>query len=271
MQKSPRFLVFAILPLSIVTIGIGGCGTDTTAGVEGESRSAPAQSDQSDQSAEASVAVEEDSSVARPSRASGELVLAGGCFWCMEAVFEQLRGVSDVVSGYAGGSAEDADYLSVANGLTGHAEAIRITYDPQTIDEQTLLKVFFIAHDPTQVNGQYPDIGPQYRSAVFYTSDGQKQRVEEMITQLDGSGRFDRKIATSLEPLKEFHAAEDYHQDYAKSNPDVPYVVVHSRPKAAKVCQVFPELIQELQGLRKPTEGKDNQDGGGRSPTSTSE
>lgn len=192
--------------------------------------------------------------------------LAGGCFWCLEAGFEQLRGVSDVVSGYAGGAEQNASYRLVASGLTQHAEAVRITYDPQVISEQTLLKVFFLAaHDPTQLNRQGPDIGRQYRSAVFYASDEQKQRVQKMIVELNASGRFEKKITTTLEPLEGFYPAEGYHQDYAKLNPDQPYIVVHSQPKAEKVCKSFPELIRQMDGPEKPAlkDSQTDQEGDG--------
>lgn len=175
-----------------------------------------------------------------------ELVLAGGCFWCVEVAFEQLTGVLEVVSGYAGGTAETADYQSVSSGRTNHAEAVRITYDPTVIEEETLLRVFFLAaHDPTQINRQYPDIGRQYRSAVFYTSEEQKRTVRQLISELDDSGQFEKPIATMLEPLDEFYVAEDYHQDYVKHHPREPYVVAYSLPKAAKVRKMFPELIRK--------------------------
>ena len=177
---------------------------------------------------------------------SAELVLAGGCFWCMEAAFEQLTGVTNVVSGYAGGTKETAVYETVCAGLTKHAEAIRITYDPRVIDRSTLLDVFFKgAHDPTQINRQYPDVGRQYRSAIFYADDEEKQAAKEVIDELNQSGEFDQPIATTLEPLEEFFLAEDYHQDYARLNPGQPYVVAHSLPKAAKVRKLYPELIRE--------------------------
>jgi methionine-S-sulfoxide reductase len=176
-----------------------------------------------------------------------QIVLAGGCFWCVEAAYEQLRGVSDVVPGYAGGTAETANYKAVCTGLTGHAEAVRITYDPTVIEAQTLLKVFFLAaHDPTQANGQFPDIGPQYRSAVFYADQKQKEMAEDLIRELDASGNFQKPIATTVEPLEKFYVAEDYHHDYAKNNPGDRYVLVNSLPKAAKVCRNFPELIRDI-------------------------
>lgn len=174
-----------------------------------------------------------------------EIVLAGGCFWCMEVAFDQLNGVLDVVSGYAGGTAETADYRTVSAGLTKHAEAIRISYDPEVISLKTLLDVFFTAaHDPTQINRQYPDVGRQYRSTVFFATAEEKQLAESMIADLNQSGQFPKKIATTLEPLTGFYMAEDYHQDYVKHHPDEPYVVAYSLPKAAKVRKAFPDLIR---------------------------
>lgn len=193
----------------------------------------------------AKVPAEQSSAVDREN-GTAHLVLAGGCFWCMEVAFDQLQGVTDVVSGYAGGTAETADYKTVSAGLTSHAESIRITYDPQVISEETLLRVFFTAaHDPTQVNRQYPDTGRQYRSTIFYNSDEQQQRAAAMIEQLNESGQFDKKIATTLEPLTEFYPAEDYHQDYVKHHPRDRYVVAYSLPKAAKVRKLFPDLIRK--------------------------
>ena len=163
-------------------------------------------------------------------------VFAGGCFWCTEAVFEQLKGVSEVVSGYAGGTPETAHYDAVSAGTTGHAEAIRITYDPAVISYDELLKLFFtVAHDPTQLNRQGNDIGPQYRSAVFYANDQEKAAVEKMIRQLQDDGSVKGKIVTTLEPLTEFHVAEKYHQDYARNNPRQPYIQHVAMPKVEKL------------------------------------
>jgi peptide-methionine (S)-S-oxide reductase len=254
MLKSASFAVLAVAFVSTVTIGLAGCSQATTADAQTEEKTVGTPA--GDSTRERPAAVTE-----KAANASRELVLAGGCFWCIEAGFEQLRGVTDVVSGYAGDSAENASYRMVAAGFTSHAEAIRITYDPQIISEETLLKVFFLAaHDPTQLNRQGPDVGRQYRSAVFYDSDEQQQRVEAMIVRLDASGRFEKKIATTVEPLQGFYAAEDYHQDYAKLNPDQPYVVVNSQPKAAKVCKNFPELIRQIEGLENLTGDKGARD-----------
>src|SRR3954471_3638885 len=152
------------------------------------------------------------------------VVLAGGCFWCTEAVFRQLRGVRSVVSGYAGGSAATANYRAVCGGDTGHAEAIEITYDPVKITYEQLLDVFFDAHDPTQLNRQGNDVGTQYRSAIFSASEEEKRIAEAKIRELTEKRAFPRPIVTKLEPLGEFYPAEDYHQDYARQNPEQPYI-----------------------------------------------
>ncbi len=172
-------------------------------------------------------------------------VLAGGCFWCTEAAFEQLDGVIDVESGYSGGAQETADYDSVCSGKTGHAETIRITYDPAKIGFDRLLDVFFDAHDPTQLNRQGNDVGTQYRSAIFYRDDEQKRAAEAKIKQLTEAQVFARPIVTTLEPLERFHSAEQYHQDYARRHPDEPYIQYHSLPKACQVREKHADLIRK--------------------------
>jgi len=171
-------------------------------------------------------------------------VLAGGCFWCTEAAFEQLAGVLDVTSGYMGGSRETANYRAVCGGDTGHAEAIRITYDPAVISYDLLLDVFFDAHDPTQLNRQGNDIGTQYRSAIFYADDEEKRAAEGKIAALNQKGVYARPIVTKLEPLGEFYLAEDYHQDYARLNPGQPYIQSVSIPKVCKVREKHAGLIR---------------------------
>lgn len=170
-------------------------------------------------------------------------VFAGGCFWCTEAAFEQLAGVLDVQSGYTGGAADTANYRRVCDGDTGHAEAIRITYDPQRISYDRLLDVFFDAHDPTQLNGQGADLGTQYRSAIFFASAGEKQAAEAKIKQLNAAKSFSRPIVTTLEPLQAFHPAEDYHQDYARHNPDQPYIQFHALPRACAIREKHADLM----------------------------
>jgi len=166
----------------------------------------------------------------------GRAVLAGGCFWCVEAVYKNLDGVSSVKSGYAGGSAETADYETVSTGTTDHAEAVEVLYDPNRISYGQILKVFFsIAHDPTQRDRQGPDTGRQYRSAIFYADDGQKRVAEAYIDQLNKARVFDAPIVTEVAPLEAFFEAETYHQDYAARNPLNPYIVVNAQPKVRKL------------------------------------
>jgi len=169
-------------------------------------------------------------------------VFAGGCFWCTEAVFEQLDGVTSVVSGYAGGTKDTADYRAVSSGQTRHAEVIQVTYEPSRITYGQLLKVFFtIAHDPTQLNRQGPDSGTQYRSAIFYQSEDEKRVAQSYIDQLTAAKLFAKPIVTTLEPLDAFYPAEDDHQDYVKHNPANPYVVHHALPKVEKLRQKYPD------------------------------
>lgn len=177
--------------------------------------------------------------------ARAQAVFAGGCFWCTEAVFEQLDGVFEVESGYAGGDKAAANYEDVCGGGTGHAEAIRITYLPDKISYDKLLEVFFDTHDPTQLNRQGPDAGTQYRSAVFYADEQQKQAAERRIAELTTSKKFDRPIATTLEPLKEFYTAEQYHQDFARRHPEHPYIRQQTAPKLEKLRQHFPENVRK--------------------------
>lgn len=172
-------------------------------------------------------------------------VFAGGCFWCTEAAFEQLAGVLDVQSGYSGGPQELADYESVCSGRTGHAEAIRITYDPRVISYKQLLDVFFDAHDPTQLNRQGNDVGTQYRSAIFYADKAQRQQAEAKIHELTEAGVYGRPIVTKLEKLEAFHPAEQYHQDYAQRHPGDGYIQAISMPKVCKVREKHAKLVRK--------------------------
>ena len=183
---------------------------------------------------------------ARPAEAAQErVVLAGGCFWGMEGVFEQLRGVDSVVSGYAGGNRLTAHYEMVSTGLTGQAESVEITYDPAKISFGQLLRVyFFVAHDPTQLNRQGPDEGSQYRSAIFYTTQAQRQLAESTIHTLDARHAFPAKIVTQVVPLRAFFAAEAYHQHYLTNHPDEPYIVYNDLPKIAHLRKAFPQLLK---------------------------
>ncbi|HEX3466365.1 MAG TPA: peptide-methionine (S)-S-oxide reductase MsrA [Candidatus Elarobacter sp.] len=172
-------------------------------------------------------------------------VLAGGCFWGMEAVFEQLRGVSNVVSGFAGGSAATAHYEVVSTGMTGHAESVEITYDPAQISYRELLNVYFtVAHDPTELDYQGPDHGRQYRSAIFYLNDDQKRIAEASIRDLTAKHVYSAPIVTKLERYTGFYAAEAYHQHFVQNNPDYPYVVYNDLPKLKELHKRFPSLLR---------------------------
>ena len=173
-------------------------------------------------------------------------VLAGGCFWCVEAVYREIDGVLEVVSGYSGGSEETADYKTVCTGSTEHAEVIQIAYDPARLSFGKLLKFFFsVAHDPTQLNRQGNDVGTQYRSAVFYADEEQKQIAERYIRQLDAAKVFGRPIVTRLEPLEQFFEAEGYHQNYAELHPDQPYIAAVALPKVEKLREYFGDSLKQ--------------------------
>jgi peptide-methionine (S)-S-oxide reductase len=172
-------------------------------------------------------------------------VLAGGCFWCVEAVYKQLDGVKSVTSGYAGGTAETADYDVVSSGRTGHAEAVEVRFDPAKVSYGQLLRVFFsIAHDPTTRDRQGADVGKQYRSAIFYANDAQRRIADSYIAQIDAAKVFDAPIVTEVKPLERFFEAEDYHQDYADRNPTQPYIVYNAAPKVQKVRKYFPDRVK---------------------------
>jgi peptide-methionine (S)-S-oxide reductase len=174
-------------------------------------------------------------------------VFAGGCFWGSEAVFEHVKGVKDGVSGFAGGSAKQADYRTVSTGTTGHAESVRVTYDPSKVTYGELLKVFFaVAHDPTQLNRQGPDVGPQYRSAIFYTDTDQERVAKAYVDQLTKEKVFARPIVTEIVPLDKFFMAEAYHQDYMRHHPNEPYIIINDAPKVAHLRERFPEMYREI-------------------------
>lgn len=176
-------------------------------------------------------------------------VFAGGCFWGTQAVFERVKGVVETTAGYSGGSAATAHYSDVTTETTGHAESVRVVFDPSKITYGQLLRIFFsVAHDPTQLNRQGNDVGTSYRSAIFYANDEQKHIATAYIAQLDAAHAFPKPIVTQVVPLKGFYAAEDYHQDYALKNPNNPYIYVCDRPKIAALKQQFPELFQKYKG-----------------------
>lgn len=183
---------------------------------------------------------------AAPGAAQQTAVLAGGCFWGVEAVFEQLTGVVDVVSGYAGGAQQMAHYTVVSSGTTGHAESVQITFDPAVISYGTLLKIFFaVAHDPTELNRQGPDEGTQYRSSIFYANDEQKDVAETYVRQLNGAHVFTRAVVTTIVPLKGFYKAEADHQNFLVRHPDYPYIVVNDLPKLRALTAEFPQLLKQ--------------------------
>ena len=187
-----------------------------------------------------------DSRASVPKGTLATAVVAGGCFWGIEAVFEHVKGVKEAVSGYAGGAAQTAKYEIVSTGTTGHAESVRITYDPAQISYGQLLKVFFsVAHDPTELNRQGPDVGTQYRSAIFYANDEQKRVAEAYIAQLDHAGVFSGPIVTRVDPLKAFYPAEGYHQDFLVLHPDYPYIVFNDLPKVANLKRLFPDEYRD--------------------------
>lgn len=176
-------------------------------------------------------------------------VFAGGCFWGIQAVFQRVKGVLETTAGYAGGSAETATYEQVCGENTGHAEAVRVVYDPAQISFEQLLRIFFFAsHDPTQLNRQGPDIGTSYRSALFYTTEEQREAALAYIQQLDAARKFPKRIVTQVVPLEAFYEAEAYHQDYALHNPGNPYIQVCDLPKIESLRRQFPELFQEYAG-----------------------
>jgi len=176
-------------------------------------------------------------------------VFAGGCFLGTQAVFERVKGVIDTTAGYAGGSAATATYDQVTTETTGHAESVEVVYDPSKITYGQLLRIFFsVAHDPTQLNRQGPDVGSSYRSAIFYVSDDQKRIANAYISQLDDAKVFQGRIVTEVTRLKGFYRAEDYHQDYALHNPENPYIQVCDRPKIEELKQQFPDLFVDYDG-----------------------
>lgn len=175
-------------------------------------------------------------------------VFAGGCFWGVEAVFEELKGVGQVTSGYTGGTNNrlPVDYDDVSSGRTGHAEAVRVEFDPSQISYGQLLKVFFtVAHDPTQLNRQGPDVGTQYRSAIFYDDAAQQKAAKAFITQLEAAKVYPKPIVTQVVPLRRFYQAEQYHQDYMRHHPNEPYIVHHDAPKLVNLKKRFPELLKD--------------------------
>jgi len=173
-------------------------------------------------------------------------VLAGGCFWAIQAVYQHAKGVRQVISGYSGGGKVAPTYEEVSSGATGHAEAVEITFDPREISYGKILQIYFsVAHDPTELNRQGPDVGTQYRSAIFYADDSQKRVADAYIAQLDGAKTFKRSIVTKVAPLTQFFPAEAYHQDYALNHPNQPYIVFYDLPKVDNLKRLFTQIYRE--------------------------
>jgi peptide-methionine (S)-S-oxide reductase len=220
--------------LLVVVIAVGGMLTRTTQASASRPVPIPAMDD-----------------VLASKPAKVKAVFAGGCFWGTQAVFERLKGVVDTTVGYSGGSAATATYDQVTTEKTGHAESVEVVYDPAKITYGTLLRIFFsVAHDPTQLNRQGPDVGPSYRSAIFYENESQKRIAQAYITQLDAAHVFARPIVTEVSPLKAFYRAEDYHQDYALHNPENPYILVCDRPKIEALRKEYPSLFVDYTGKK---------------------
>jgi peptide-methionine (S)-S-oxide reductase len=196
--------------------------------------------------AEAQIPAFAAASRATPTKAEQIAVFAGGCFWGVDAVFKHVKGVSSVVSGYSGGGPATARYGVVSTGTTGHAESVQITYDPSQISYSDLLRVFFsVAHDPTQLNRQGPDVGTQYRSAIFYASEAEKATAQAYIDQLDKAGVFSGPIVTQVARFEHFYPAEDYHQNYLALHPNQPYIVFNDAPKLRRLKEQFPALYRQ--------------------------
>jgi len=183
--------------------------------------------------------------VSSPSHGKETATLAGGCFWCLEAVYDELNGVEDVVSGYSGGKTPDPSYEMVCTGTTGHAEVVQVTFDPEVISFKEILEVFFTIHDPTTPNRQGPDVGTQYRSAIFYHTSEQKTVAEQIIVQLGAASIWDAPIVTELNPFEKFYAAEDYHQEYFRRNPSQPYCRIVVAPKVAEFRKHFLDKLRK--------------------------
>lgn len=170
---------------------------------------------------------------------------ASGCFWCTEAVFERIKGVENVISGYSGGTKLNPTYEEVSAGLTDYAEAVRVVYDPQVVSYQELVEMFFASHDPTQLNRQGPDVGKQYRSAIFYRNGSERETAEQVMQKLNGSGKYNKPIVTEITKFTSFYEAEDYHQNYYELHPNQPYVASVSRPKVEKFMKEYRHKLKD--------------------------
>lgn len=173
-----------------------------------------------------------------------EATFGAGCFWCVEAIFERLKGVSEVEAGYSGGEVKNPSYKEVCNGTTGHAEVTRIVFDPEVISFETLAEIFFYTHDPTTLNRQGYDVGTQYRSAIFYHNDSQKQIAEQVKDKVDATGYYSNKIVTEISPLENYYPAENYHQDYFENNPNQSYCAAVIAPKVKKFLEKYGNMVK---------------------------
>jgi len=220
--------------LLLATLGLAGCNTSSSGQTTGTTEAPVFQGD------------EDHSFAALPDAQPGEAVatFASGCYWCAEHVFESLKGVRTVISGHAGGEAPSPTYEQVGRGGTGHAETIQVYYDPKVISYATLLKVFFVQHDPTTLNRQGPDSGDEYRSAVFYRTPEEKAETEAEIQRVNASHRYDGPIVTQVVPFKIFYPAEKYHQDYFVHHPESPYIQTVSTPRFEHFAKEFPQLLK---------------------------
>lgn len=222
-QHNRWFLRALVFPLGLLLWDLSASATETTTMIPAPVVDAPSPGTVSSQKA----------------------VLAGGCFWGVQAVFQHVKGIKSVLSGYSGGSKEDAQYETVSSGQTGHAESVEIRFDPSVITYGKILQIYFsVAHDPTELNRQGPDRGRQYRSAIFTTDETQKRIAETYISQLDKAGAFKDRIVTEVKPLAVFYPAENYHQDYATLHPDNPYISHYDLPKLQNLRQTFPDLYR---------------------------
>ena len=172
------------------------------------------------------------------------IVLGGGCFWCTEAVYKEVRGVTDVESGYSNGETERPSYEQVCTGRTGHNEVVKLTYDPQQVTTRQILEIFFVVHDPTQMNRQGNDVGTQYRSGIYYTTDGQKAEAEAIVQELERDKVYGKPVVTEIQPLRSYWPAEDYHQDFFERNPTQGYCMAVAAPKVAKFRKTFTDLAK---------------------------
>lgn len=218
---------------TMVAVGIG-CGIASSSGKTADINEAPMNT---------AIPTVDTESTMEPQKGLETAIFAGGCFWGVEAVFEHVKGVKNVKSGYSGGTAKSANYDDVSNGVTDHAEAVEIVFDPKVVTYSELLKVFFtVAHNPTELNRQGPDTGRQYRSAIFFTSEEQKKIAQDAIAEIDSSKSLPKPVVTEVVKLEKFYDAEAYHQDYMKKNPNQPYIVAHDRPKLEALKKQFPEF-----------------------------